>query len=80
MGQIMQKKKNRVWDKKKRMNQILYEGWIFFQNHRVVMHVGAGLHMSHARQNLGTLGGFETSLRSKNGFLGAKKVYMSSKS
>ena len=44
------------------------------------MHVGAGLHMSHARQNLGTLGGFETSLRSKNGFLGAKKVYMSSKS
>ena len=72
MGQITQKK-NRVWDKKKRMNQILYEGWIFFQNHRVVMHVGAGLHMSHARQNLGTLGGFETSLHSKNDFLGQKK-------
>ena len=41
------------------MNQILYEGWIFFQNHRVVMHVGAELHMSHARQNLGTLGGLK---------------------
>ena len=58
------------------MNQILYEGWIFFQNHRVVMHVGAGLHMSHTRQNLGTLGGFETSLRSKNVFLGAKKYIL----
>ena len=55
------------------MNQILYEGWIFFQNHRVVMHVGAGLHMSQARQNLGTLGGFETSLRPQNFFGGQKK-------
>ena len=62
------------------MNQILYEGWIFFQNHRVVMHVGAGLHMSHARQNLGTLGGFKTPLRKKKFWGGGKKGYMSSKS
>ena len=45
------------------MNQILYDGWIFFPNHRIDMQVGVGLHMSHARQNLGTLGGFKTPLR-----------------
>ena len=61
MGQITQK--NRVWDKFKKKNQILYDGWIFFPNHRIDMQVGVGLHMSHARQNLGTLGGFKTPLR-----------------
>ena len=55
------------------MNQILYEGWIFFPNHRVDMQAGVGLHMSQARQNLGTLGGFKTPLRSKKVFLGPKK-------
>ena len=55
------------------MNQILYEGWIFFPNHRVDMQAGVGLHMSQARQNLGTLGGFKTPLRSKKVFFGAKK-------
>ena len=61
------------------MNQILYEGWIFFPNHRVDMQAGVGLHMSQARQNLGTLGEFKTPLRSKKVFLGPKKRYLSSK-
>ena len=61
------------------MNQILYEGWIFFPNHRVDMQAGVGLHMSQARQNLGTLGGFKTPLRSKKVFLEPKKRYLSSK-
>ena len=47
-------------NKFKKKNQILYDGWIFFPNHRIDMQVGVGLHMSHARQNLGTLGGFKT--------------------
>ena len=55
------------------MNQILYEGWIFFPNHRVDMQAGVGLHMSHARQNLGSLGGFKIPLRSKMVFWGTKK-------
>ena len=61
------------------MNQILYEGWIFFPNHRVDMQAGVGLHMSHARQNLGSLGGFKTPLCSKKLFSGTKKGYISSK-
>ena len=61
------------------MNQILYEGWIFFPNHRVDMQAGVGLHMSHAWQNLGSLGGFITPLCLKKLFSGTKKGYISSK-
>ena len=51
----------------------------FFPNHRVDMQAGVGLHMSHARQNLGTLGWFKTPLCSKKVFWGTKKGYISSK-
>ena len=47
---------------KKRTKFCMMVGF-FFPNHRIDMQVGVGLHMSHARQNLGTLGGFKTPLR-----------------
>ena len=43
------------------------------------MQVGVGLHMSHARQNLGTLGGLKPPYVKKE-LGGGKKGYMSSKS
>ena len=46
---------------KKRTKFYMMVGF-FFPNHRIDMQVGVGLHMSHARQNLGTLGGFKTPL------------------